>query len=339
MFSFKKSKKVLNMIIEDYVLRIVETNGNNLSSIKLLKEIAVPSGLIEQGRISNEIEFYTFMNDLVKELNIKNRQIQFNVPNSIIIMRHVDIPFNLTDEEVMNHIEGELGRSIHLPFQDPIIDLVHFEEQPSGTESETRQVTIFAAPGEELRKYTEIFDDVSLKPVAADAGILGDYRYLVYSNNINKEGVYLIVEFNKNSVHLGIFNENKIEFLRYEELDVTLNSPKWDEDLNKYQWEYAESREIIEGLLEDQINELDKIMNFYRYSLYKGEKSVTDIVLLGDHPDVDKVYQILKNSFEGLSIRHLGKHRTEKMPQEINLEFVPALGLALRGDMQHASRS
>ena len=340
MFSFKKSKKILNITIKDYVIRIVETTGNDLSSIKFFTEKALPSGLIKHGKIINEIEFYSFMQELVKELKIKNQQIQFNVPDSLVIMRQIDISTELKEKkEILEYIEMEIGNSIHLPFQDPIIDLVDLKEEISEPENETQFVTFFAVPVEEVRKYTEVFIDVSLNPIAADVGILGDYRYFNHTNSIYEDHIYMLVEFNMNSILLGVFSSNQLEFLRYQELDVSLANHHYDEYAGKITWDYVEDEYVIEGLIEDQVNELERIMNFYRFSLHKGEKMVTDLVLLGDYPDLQTIYQKVMNRYEEISIHYLDGHDIEKINENISPAFIPTLGLALRGGNSYASRS
>ena len=339
MLSFKKSKKILNITIEDYVIRIVETTGNDLSSIKMFIEKALPSGLIEHGKIINEIEFYSFMKELVKELKIKNRQIQFNIPDSLVIMRQVDVPASLNGKnEILNYIEMEIGTSIHLPFPNPIIDLADLNREVDEQENETQHVTFFAVPGEEIRKFTEVFIDVSLKPIAADVGILGDYRYFHHMNPIYENHSYMLVEFNINSIHLGVFSGNELEFLRYQALDVNLAKHHYDEYTGSIIWTYTESEERIKGFVEDQVNELERIMNFYRFSLHKGKKMVTDLVLLGDYPDLEAVYKKITNRYEELTIDYIKGHKLEKSNEEMSPAFIPALGLALRGGSSDASR-
>ena len=46
MFSFMKSKKTVNIVIDDYVIRMAESSGEELSTVKLIKEEPLPSGLI-----------------------------------------------------------------------------------------------------------------------------------------------------------------------------------------------------------------------------------------------------------------------------------------------------
>lgn len=320
------------MIIEDHVLRIVETNNDDLSAVKLRIEKPLPAGVIENGKITDEISFYELMKQLVKELRIKNRNIRFNVPNPIIIMRQTEVPMSLkSKKEVLEYLEMEIGTTIHLPFQDPIIDALDFKEETNHLETETKSITFFVAPGEEVRKYTEVFIDANLKPISADIGILADYRYIYHTQSLDKHRVYLIIEFNMNAVHLGIFKAHQIEFIRYQELDMMIKKHDADEETEQIKWEYAEDEVTIKGLLEDQINELERIMNFYRFSIHKGEQMVTDIVLLGDNPYLNRVSRMMSGHYEDVSLIQPQEYQAEKTGQTIAPIFIPVLGLALRG--------
>lgn len=331
---FKKQNRIVNIAIDDYVIRMVENTGQALSSIKLVKEEEIPDGLIEFGRIVDEVNFYNFMKKLVGKWGIKKRQVRFYVPNSLVIMRNIEIPSHVLDHRINQHFEMEIGESIHLPFQNPIFDIYALSklgELTTTAEDETRQGVMFAVPEDEVNKFTEIFVDVSLTPIAADVKELGIYRYFHQMDRTNRNDSYLFIEFNLTSVNLSIFHNHQIEFLRYQPLEIEASS--WvgrrvgSGHLN---WEYENDIKMKQMAIDEQINELDRIMNFYRYSLHNGEKEVTKVIILGDYPKineildkVDKQYQLPTELLDGY-LSNGGSH-------EITTAFIPTLGLALKG--------
>ncbi|MFD2046322.1 type IV pilus biogenesis protein PilM [Ornithinibacillus salinisoli] len=335
---FGKPAKVINLVIEDYVIRMVEINGSNISSIKI-KEKAIPFGLIENGKILDEIGFFEFMKKFVKEFGVKNRHVRFYVPNSLVIMRQVKFPMNLRDKEIDEYFREEIGKSLHLPFKDPVFDVHYLPLNGEGIESEDELLpaTLFAAPKEEMMKYTEIFDDVSLKPVAADVEALGVYRYFYHMNNVHRNHVYIIIELDVTSFNISIFKRHQLEFLRYQTLDLHLvdSSSKY-ENLGKIKWKYEEDEKDVRGVVEDQIVELERIMNFYRFSMKKGEEMVNELIILGDHPFIDEFYQSAENHFD-IPTRLLGSVISSVEDKEIGPQFIPALGLALKGGNTNAS--
>ncbi|WP_158595070.1 type IV pilus biogenesis protein PilM [Oceanobacillus piezotolerans] len=338
----RKSKKIINIVIEDYIIRITENTGKGLTSLRLLREKPLPLGFLENGKIIDEIGFFDFMKELVKEFGIKNRQVRFYVPNSLVIMREVDFPAGLKEKEITEYFRDEIGKSIHLPFKDSVFDISYLPAENSnsseefGIQSEIRKGTLFAAPEDEMKKYTEILADVSLKPVAADVEALGVYRYYHHIYKMNKEHVYLFVQLNVTSINISIFHNHNLEFLRYQNLDVQLKGWHIDNEINEINWEYVEDENQLLGIVEDQLIELERIMNFYRFSLKKGESMVNEMVILGDHPLVNIFNQKVKNQVE-IPVNYLKGYVTKHMDREVGSQFIPALGLALKGGAKDAS--
>lgn len=338
---FGKPKKYINIVIEDYAIRILENSGKNISSVKKMKEKPLPLGLIENGKIKDEIGFYEFMKETVKEFGIKHRHTRFYVPNSLIIMRQFEFPANLKGKEIKEYVRDEIGKSIHLPFKEPVFD-VHYLPEPSHhvdkkTEiKEMQQATLFAAPKEEMQKYTEIFADVSLKPIAADVEALGVYRLYHHLYETNPKDVYLFAKFNVNSIDISIFHQNQLEFLRYQILDLQLKGWKIQEETKEIDWLYEENETQLLGIVEDTMLEMERVMNFYQFSIKKGEHRITEIIVLGDHPLINHFYDRVKQQFDISTIKLKG-YVSRASDKEIEQQYIPALGLALKGGTSHAS--
>src|SRR5690625_543582 len=216
MFSFGKAKRVANIVIDDYVIRLIENNGKDLSSIKIAAEKPLPLETIENGKIINEVTFFEFMKKVVQEWGIKRRNVRFYVPHSLVIMRDIDIQENVKTNELKQYITMEIGNTIHFPFKNPVFDLYNIPQS-----DETDQVTVLAAPEDEIIKYMEIFDDVSLNPVAVDVQSLGVYRYFLHQQQqLQKDKVYFILELNLTNANISIFHQHKLEFLRFQPLNV-----------------------------------------------------------------------------------------------------------------------
>src|SRR5690625_3971605 len=121
--SFGRSKRVVSIVIEDYVIRMVENNGQHLNSIKQMKEKPIPIGMIKEGKIIDELHFYSFMKSLVREWKIRHRNVRLYVPSSLVILRELEIPENVKQEEIKPYITMEIGHTIHFPFHNPVFDL------------------------------------------------------------------------------------------------------------------------------------------------------------------------------------------------------------------------
>lgn len=332
--SLFSNKKTINLVIEDYAIRMVDYTGGGLSKVKIVQEKAIPNGLLEHGRISDEMEFYDFIKDTVQDWGIKRRNVRFYVPDSLLIMKKVEFPTDLKDEDIKGHFYMELGQTLYLPFDNPIFDVYPLPQ--SDMTSQNREGLLFSVPEEELNKYIEIFEDAGLKPVVADVRPIGIYRYYYAMHpNLNTDEAILFFEQNLNSINISIFSQHKPEFLRYLDLDLSLDDweAKVNEEDNSVSWNYLGDYQYFIGMIDDQMIELERMMNFYRYSLHKGEKAVSKIILLGDFPDLalvhEKIAQLSPAPVEILDA-YLSPEKTSQVPRV----YIPALGLALKGEIK-----
>lgn len=325
MFSFGSSKRVANIVIDDYVLRMVENNGKDLTSIKIVKEEALPPQVIEQGKLINELAFYDFMKDLVQKWGIKRRRVRFYAPQALVIMREIDIPKDVSRKEIKQYITMEIGHSIHFPFKNPVFDLYDIAKN-----NDTTQVTVLAAPEEEMIKYTEIFADVNLQPVALDVQSLGIYRYF-YNQLDNKrtDDAFMLIELNLTSMNISIFNKHRLEFLRYQPFNISIQDLEATKQDRSLQWTYVGDPTILQGQIDDQINEIDRLRNFYQFSIHQGDQSVNRLLLCGDYPNLEHIQAQLESRYRSLSVERLNVQALTN--EALTNDFIPALGLALKG--------
>lgn len=347
MFFRKRSNQVANVVIEDNVIRIVLSHGPNLDDVSLLVERALPSGLIEEGKIIDELEFFDFMDKLVDEHSLKKADVRFYAPTSLVVMRQVELPEEVRDNELKSYFEMEVGIGLHLPFEEPLIDVYPLLGAVSKIVEDEKEVTdvaatteggdprmgmLFAASGEEITRYTQIFEDLDMNPIAVDVQAIGAYRYFYHTERPLAERVHMFFELNMCSVNISVFYNHQLEFLRYQQLD--LKAADWvaePDESGQLHWNVVEYKEeIAQGIVEEQIEELARIMNFYRYSQHQGERAVKEIVVHGDYPGIEQVVDKLQVTYD-LPVTIL----TSKTPDEqmgVNgTAFVPAFGLALKG--------
>jgi len=325
MFSFGRSKRIVNLVIDDYVLRMVENNGKDLTSIKLVAEKALPAQMIEQGKIIDELAFFDFMKNIVRQWGLKRRKVRFYAPQALVIMRDIAIPENVQPKEIKQYITMEVGHTIHFPFKNPVFDIYNLPKDHT-----TPKVTVLAAPEEEIIKYTEIFADVNLQPIAVDIQPLGIYRYFYHQlDNKQNDDVFMVVELNLTSMNISIFNNHQVEFLRYQPFNISTKDLTATEENNTLQWEYTGDPTVLHGQIEDQINEIDRLRNFYQYSLHQGNQTVNRLLLCGDYPNLQHIKTQLENRYSTLSVERI---TTQSLTDEsLTPAFIPVLGLALKG--------
>ena len=315
-----KKKNTSNASIElnDYIIRVIINEGS-LEQAKLL-EMPIPVGVVQEGIIVDEMALFEAVKPHAHKLG-KKRPIRFFVPDTSVLMKQFDVPENT--EDLRGFVEMELGNSIHLPFQDPLIDTY----DPN---LEDGKAVLFAAPHEEVQKFVNISLDLHFTPEAADIRALCNLRLLKHLQLLRKDMTYLISDWSLNEMSICIYSNGNVEFLRYQSIDADiekwksytneqgLTSFKYDGDLNDYQM-----------VISDQVIELDRMMNFYKFSLHKGEKTVDEIVVLGDNPLLDQITQVLSENFT-MPIHTINDTVIQRRFPKMRAQHATLIGLALK---------
>ena len=120
-------------------------------------------------------------------------------------------------------------------------------------------------------------------------------------------------------------------FIRY--IPNTTDSDDWKEDIVDGMYTLVPvNKEKIQMEMLDQLSEIERVMNFYRYSLRQGESQITKILLVGDHPMLTDIenqliqYEIplmsLGEKELGYHFTKLGLHRRYLLPLSLCLKEV-----------------
>jgi len=317
----KKKKSHVSIEIKDYILRAIVAKGADPSQWKGY-EMPLAQGIVEGSVIQDEMELFDVMKNDVAKWAGKKQNARIFVPDTSVLLKSFEHPDDIEWNELKGYVEMELGQSIHLPFQDPLIDV--YDPNPNDG-----QAMLFAAPSEEVTKMIGLLLDATLDPQAADIRALCNIRLLEHLQLIKDDRTYLIADWSINELSISIFSFGQLEFLRYQSFDTDLS--KWKpEEIEEYRFSYhSEVEDEYRMILTDQMLEIDRIMNFFKFSLHKGEKSVDEIIILGDNPLLSTVKEFLENNFS-IPIIMLNDSIIQKSFPQFSEQFASLLGLALK---------
>ncbi|MGF9975615.1 type IV pilus biogenesis protein PilM [Viridibacillus arvi] len=285
---FKKKKRQLSLIYNDYAMHMLAVSSNDLAQ-STIEGIPLDEGIVVDGVIEDELSFFEILKEQVKKYGLKGQNVRFFVPDSTVMMKVIDHPQELKEvESIKEYVEMELGRSIHLPFEDALIDIYD-------AQSGDGKATLFATSADEIQKLTGLLADAGLTPVVADIKSISNLRLLeMVMPNIHNS-VTLITDWSINELSLTIYSQGEVEFLRYQTINTERSKwyPKHTEDA----FDYAYSDDVMnyKTALMEPLSEIDRILNFYHYSLNKGEKSVGNIVVIGDSPELPYIIDMLES--------------------------------------------
>ena len=321
MFKKKKNRFVV-LEINEYVVRAIVINNHNINEAAIF-EYSLPAGVIEGDLVVDEMALYETLKELIPKWGIRKSDVRFFVPDSTVMMKSFEHPRDLEASKLKGYVEMELGRTIHLPFSNPLID-VYDEKENDG------EATLFAAPAEEITKMAGIFDDLSLHPTHSDVRALSIIRYLEINKTFISDKSYLITNWSINGLSISIYTPGKLEFLRYQTIET--NRLDWmsreisDQELEFY---FEGEMDVYHSQLIDQIAEIDRILNFYRFSLYKGEKAVDEIIILGDSPEMDYIVSEMRANYE-TPIQYMDDSMVQSAYPNFSAKYIPLIGLVLK---------
>ncbi|MGE7092985.1 type IV pilus biogenesis protein PilM [Lysinibacillus sp. NPDC048646] len=322
MFNKKKNSHV-SIEIKDYVVRAIVAKGADPATWKGYEQ-PLAQDIVEGSIIMDEMAMFDIMKNNVAKWAGKKQNARIFVPDTSVLLKSFEHPRDVESKNLKGYVEMELGQSIHLPFQEPLIDV--YDPTP-----EDGQAMLFAAPSEEVTKTVSLLLDASIEPQVADIRALCNIRLLEYLQLLQNDRTYLIADWSINELSISIFSLGHLEFLRYQsfETDLTKWQPEEIEEFN-YSFNLIGDNSDYQMILTDQVLEIDRIMNFFKFSLHKGEKSVDNIIILGDNPLLTMIAELLGNNFT-TPITVLNDAMIVKSFPQFSEKFASLIGLALKG--------
>ena len=321
MFKSKKNRFVA-LEVNEYVIRAIVMNSLDIKQAVVYEHPLQP-GIIEGDTIRDEMALFDELKALVPAWGIKRHDVRFFVPDSSVMMKSFEHPTDVVAGKLKAYVEMELGRTIHLPFAQPLIDV--YDDNPNDGEA-----TLFAAPSDEVSKMTGLLDDVSLNPTVADVRTLSTIRFLETLKVFADHKSYLITDWSITGVSISIYTPGKLEFLRYQTIDTTMK--KWRSgQIDDAEVQFSYDGEIAEYRMQlvDQIAEIERILNFYRFSLYKGEKAVDELIILGDSPEIDHIVSEIRSNYE-TPITHIGDQEVQSLHPQLKSRHISLIGLVYK---------
>ncbi|MFD1018913.1 type IV pilus biogenesis protein PilM [Thalassobacillus hwangdonensis] len=320
MFQLTKTKGKVNLIIKNHVVRYVESQSNSLDGIIDFGEKPLSESVFKDGEITDNVVFSQVIEDLVDENDWKNKPMNFCVPDASVVIRPYQVPANLKESEIKGYIFMQLGDTLHLPFEFPSFDF-HIIDQ----NEETYQLLLFASPENQVESLSTIFSNHKLKPKSADISSLAVYRLYDRLGRSNPEDHLLSIQWNVDSCILTVFHGLKPIFVRNMKSPLPIGEWKYKQGGFHWKGDQAEYDEYYY----DQLSEIERIMNFYRFSVMNGESGVNRILLTGDSPDLNRVRLDLDERFQ-LPVDQMEHELQTKDGRTIPDSFIEAVGLSIK---------
>jgi type IV pilus assembly protein PilM len=323
---FTPKNRIINFVLNDHSIRFVELKSANPPVPQRWSERFLPPGIISDGKIVDIDSLTNILEECVDEWKIHRRQVRFLVPDPLVIIRKVSVPAEIQDDEMKGYLYLELGSTIHLPFEEPIFDFY-----PLADNGKTKDLLLFAAPDQQVMEYAKLFSRLKLHPIAADISPLALYRLYYQLDKASPNEVLFTIQFDLTSVNLSIFEETVPLVMR--QFPLAFNIDQWgikQDLLGLMVCKYIGDASELVIQFEDIFKEINKLIDFYRYSLNNEKNDITKFLLNGDHPMLQAIYDEMKERFdtpvEIISLESDLKEKAGSVPKN----FLLPLGLALK---------
>ena len=324
---FSTHNRILNLVINDHSIRLLELKQAKPPVPQRWNERFLPPGIITDGKIVDRDSLSSILEECMDEWKISRRQVRFIVPDPLVIIRKVSIPADVQDDEIKGYLYLEMGSSIHLPFEEPLFDYYMLSNN-----GKNKELLLFAAPEQYVSEYVDLFSNIKLNPVAADISPLSLYRVYYHSDKAGRDDLLFSVQFDLTSVNLSIFEHSIPLVMR--QFSLPFNMDHWEinrDVLGSIVCKYIGDTNELAAQFEDIFKEINKLLDFYRYTLNSEKQEITKFLLNGDHPMLLAIFDEMKERFdipvELLTVEMEENNKHAKVPANHLL----ALGLALKG--------
>lgn len=323
---FSAKGRPIDLVINDHSIRYLELKNSGFPVPLKWGERYLPSGIIKDGKILDRDTLTVILEQCIQTWKLRNRKVRFLVPNPYVTIRKITIPSDVQEDEIHGYLYLEMGTSIHLPFEDPVFDFIVLSKQ-----EDKQEILLFAAHRQHVEEYANLFTSLRLKPQAADLSSLAIYRlYHLLSKRKGDERL-LMIQFDLDIVNMSIF-ENEIPFfMRHHAFPY--DQKDWDIHIGRsgfQQLTFIGEEDELNQQLDEAYKEMNKLIEFYQFSLHQGKNEINKMILTGDHPLLPKILDDLSKRFDIevilLDASEIETEKNKPLPSSHNL----ALGLALK---------
>lgn len=184
-----------------------------------MDEILFDTTILEDGKITNASLLETRLSALVQEKKWKNAKANILVLDDFVTVRELEVPAQLEENEIKTYLSLHMNQSIRMPFENPRYEFVVYDEN-----EEYKKLTLLAYPGNKVKTYQEVLQNVSLKPEIADVAALSDYRVAEKNGLVRKESTNhkMILRWNPTDLSITVFHQERPTFNRHTKNDAKI---------------------------------------------------------------------------------------------------------------------
>ncbi|KIL42463.1 hypothetical protein SD70_00710 [Gordoniibacillus kamchatkensis] len=355
----------MGLEITDQALKIAEIAASRNKAYRLTNFHIEPlPDCVEDGKITDVPRVCSILQSIAKKMNVRTKEVHLVIPSQHMMVRLLKLP-DLPVKTLRKIVDFEVKHNVRLPFERPYYDFVKLDAEPdapalmtakpavhpsgkpgdsassfaeaaaSAQDGEPEQlpyrdlpdssaprersmrqcdVMLVASSLDLIEQYASVVRKAGLKPLSMEIKAMSLYRALEYSHMSAQTGAFVIVDINENATDISIFDRGQLKMSHNEPI-------RFDAEAD------------LQDACDDLADEIDRVMNFYRYTLNNRGATFEQIVVSGDVDRFQDIVQRLEQGLEQKPVVFEPGHIAVEQADAAGL--FPALavpiGLALRG--------
>lgn len=167
--------------------------------IKQWGDIAIPSGVVERGRVLESAQLIAILKEFKAETG--SEFVRVSLPEERAYLFETEIKRSTPIKEVRGLLEFRLEENVPIPSKD-----IHFDYTilPANEQSRSIQVVVAAYPKETIQHYYQACIEAKLRPVSFEVEAQAMSRAVIPSD---VKGAVMLVDFGKTRTGVGIVHK------------------------------------------------------------------------------------------------------------------------------------
>lgn len=194
----------IGLDIQADVVRLLALEWSKPFSVKHYGEVALPKAAIQDGKCNDYNQVVLAIQSLVQEASIRNQKVQIALPFRTVIMKTIQLPNALSDEECEMEIETHLSH--YLP---GVNGALHFDFMRL-TEEDAQEILLVATKNEIIDFYCGLVSHAGLQVNAVDVDVYALARGISFG--LQAISTLTIVELAEEAATVIVMQRSRIIF-------------------------------------------------------------------------------------------------------------------------------
>lgn len=311
-----KKKRYLTITFDEANIRFLEVSVKKNIIVHVHNSFIIENSVISDNNALDEEKWISILKKLKKKRKIKAKIAHINIPTSSVILRQQTMP-DVSIEDLKQMLTYEIGSSIHLPFNNPVFDIIkskieseendneNVDEENDKDEAENLQsmcnVTFIATPGNLIYPLIESLEEEKIKVKKIDIPSLSLYQLFKKLYPRQKYESILIIQIRRDGIDLTIIDEKTIWFTRHVHLSIFdyIDEEFGEENIDFGRlFEKIDDKEQLKKYITEITNEIERAINFYKYTLNNRGNIITGCWIASEFLFEEEYYDYIQEHLD-----------------------------------------